>query len=138
MKIFAKGRGEGKTHELIEMSHNTNNCIVVHSKSEVDRISKYAKNKGLNIPEPMTYRDILNGKYVGTKPEGLLIDNVEIFIKNICPDLNIEAISLTVEKEKPRKEGYISAQVPLEDINIPLPNNGADCKNRANVPRENL
>lgn len=92
MNIFIKGRGEGKTTELIKMSNITGYPIVVLSYSSRKFILEIAKKLGLNIPEPIIYeRGVtrFNNCHV-------LIDELDYFLRQAL-GCQVESASLDRE-----------------------------------------
>lgn len=94
MRIIYKGRGEGKTFELIKMASENNLYIVARDIKAVDYIINLAKKHNFFIPYPLTYNEFFNRKYYGKQIKGFLIDDAEVFLQYLTT-VPIEAISLT-------------------------------------------
>lgn len=60
MKIIAKGRGTGKTTELVKESARTGQYILASNKSHVRAIEQIAKKAGVTIPYPVTVDEIVS------------------------------------------------------------------------------
>jgi hypothetical protein len=93
MKIIAKGRGKGKTTELIKMSAEKQIPIVCATSAQCKNIVDRANGMKLKIPNPIKCTDLKgrNGK--------VLIDDCDFVMKNIfCNALHgidIEAITMS-------------------------------------------
>lgn len=65
---------------------------------DTEHIKKTAEQLQVNIPEPMTVHDLLQGKERGKKIETVLVDDAEYvlgtFVRNVC-GAQIEAMSIT-------------------------------------------
>jgi hypothetical protein len=90
MKIIAKGRGKGKTTELIKMSAEKQIPIVCFYREEARHIEEQAKQMGLEIPKPVSNLD-----YLEEKDTSILIDNADIVLRNKFSGHPIEAITIT-------------------------------------------
>ena len=91
MRIINKGRGQGKTLQLLYASELTGYRIICGSFGEAKNLKKWAEELNLDIPEPMAYVSYVDLK--GIREEKILIDNVEeildkalsaYFKKDIC------------------------------------------------------
>jgi hypothetical protein len=58
MKIISAGRGQGKTAKLVEISSKEWKHILCKDKQRVDVIIKTAERLGLDIPHPITIREL--------------------------------------------------------------------------------
>ena len=76
-----KGRGEGKTQALIELSEKKQTPIVVSTFGELNHLVKEAHRQNKNIPQPLT-TDGFGYSFKGRHIKFVLIDNIERF-KNI-------------------------------------------------------
>lgn len=85
-------RNHGKTFQLIKLAAATGDCIVCHSRVEVERIKKIAEEYGFQV-EAISYDDFLNKSVRGKSKNGFMIDNVEMFLEKVSP-YHISAISL--------------------------------------------
>lgn len=63
MEIILLGRGQGKTSILIQKSATSGDTIICHSKEECLRILHKAKEIGLSIANPISYKDYFEGNY---------------------------------------------------------------------------
>lgn len=85
--------GNNKTTDLIKIADSKPILIVCHSREECHRILKYSKNIGANIHLPITYEDMIEGRYSQRNIKSLLLDNVEMFLEYISRG-KIEAITI--------------------------------------------
>lgn len=79
MDIVAVNRIEGKTELAITRSARTGAVIVVNGNAMVKHIKDRAKRKGIDIPEPITYRKLKNG-YSKGRDETYILENLDIVI----------------------------------------------------------
>ena len=80
------------------MSSKTKAHIVCPSKADAKRMLNQANEWNLDIPEPLTIWDILDGKHFGKRITGYLIDDADRILSYMCKDAPILAISLTKEE----------------------------------------
>lgn len=95
MQIICKGRGKGKTIDLITLAGNTNKLIVCSTQKEADRIHRVARKLGMRIHVPITYTEFLRGDFYIPGMQSFLIDNVEELLQKIGRGVPIEAITIT-------------------------------------------
>ncbi len=82
MRLILKGRGKGKTTELLYTSDATRYRIIVPTSHNKEYLWKMAKELDLKIPEPMTCTEYLLRKR-GLHEEGILIDDLEFSLEDI-------------------------------------------------------
>lgn len=75
MKIIRADRGQGKTTELVKMSNKEWKYIVCKNIQRVDVIVGIADKLGLDIPYPITVRELPVSQY--SYIESVLIDDIE-------------------------------------------------------------
>lgn len=75
MIIVKAKRGKGKTTELIKMSNKEWKYIVCKDRQRVDVIMEIAERLGLDIPFPITVKELPLSK--GSFIESVLIDDIE-------------------------------------------------------------
>lgn len=92
MEKIIKGRGQGKTLDLIKKSSLTGDYIVCSNFNNAAMIQCEAQEHGLNIPFPITYYEFTQKKYYSKGISGFLIDNVEMFLESLT-DVPINAIT---------------------------------------------
>ena len=80
-----------KTTELIERANGTNKLIVCFSREEAMRVFNDAKRMNKKIHLPITFNDFIEGRYSKRNVESILIDNIDICLKNIG---NVETITM--------------------------------------------
>ena len=81
MKIIRADRGQGKTTKLVKMSNKEWKYIVCKDTQRVDVIVDLANKLGLDIPYPITIRElsISQGSYI----KSVLIDDIEDVLQYI-------------------------------------------------------
>ena len=75
--------GSGKTTKLIKMSRDTGYNLVVSHPTIANKIKYEALKESIYLPEVLTYADITGPNIFGKRLEGLLIDDIELFIEHI-------------------------------------------------------
>jgi len=93
--IVLGGRSSGKTTALIKHSHNTGAYIVCHSREEAQRIFAQAADMGLQIPLPLSFSELINGRFAARGISGFVIDNADDLIQFIAGRVGVEAISIS-------------------------------------------
>lgn len=93
MKKIILGEYAGKTKQLIEMSSKDWLYIVCMDDKEVERISSFANELGLDIPFPITFNEFKNSFYYGKHIKGFLIDNADMLLKTLTR-VPIKAITM--------------------------------------------
>ena len=81
MIMFVGGRGSGKTRRCIEFSVRTRIPILCQRPGYV---KSFAKELGLDIPEPISYGEYLSGR--GTdlgSDRKVIIDELGLFLKSL-------------------------------------------------------
>ena len=104
MKVLYYSRGAGKTISLIRLASENNYLIVCPTQQDADRIWQMSKAIGLQIHQPITILEFVEGEYyspgfkgiVANNIEGIVIDDVDKCLSRLSK-LPITAISLTKE-----------------------------------------
>lgn len=96
MEIIYKDRGQGKTTELIKRSAETGNYIVVPNRNRALNIVRRAQEMGYNnIPFPITIEEVLQHGFRGTYIKKVLVDDVDLIIRQLLGPVECEAMTLT-------------------------------------------
>ena len=115
MKIIAKGRGQGKTTELIKISADKQIPIVCDTSS-VQYIIDKAKEMNLKIPQPLTVQQL---NMIQWRDKSILVDNAELILQNKLGH-KIEAVSINTDdynemvidnKQEENKSNYFEDKV---------------------------
>lgn len=103
MKIIARGKGEGKTSELIKLADGTQNIIICRDEFSCQRILQQAKFMRCKIKEPIILENYDLNKlksFTGT----VLIDDLDleqVLMKYFAPlRLQVSAVTLTIGEEE--------------------------------------
>lgn len=105
MIIIARGKGEGKTSELIKMADGTQNIILCKNTLSAKRIEEQAKTMGCKINKPIVFAEFIGSlkKYISF-PGKLLIDDVDLegLLKYYFGTyrFTVEAVTLTTGEEE--------------------------------------
>lgn len=95
MKVIYKGRGKGKTYDMIKIASENNGYILCSNVSQAQYIHELSKDIGLDINFPITYSELPLTK--GQRIDNILIDNAEGFIERMVGK-KVSAISITDEE----------------------------------------
>lgn len=93
MVKIIKSRGKGKTRDLILLSAVTGDVIVCASKVSCKYIEDLAHKENLNIPKPMTFKEIKLKGY-GEHIPGILIDDADWILQCLFSEYKIDAITM--------------------------------------------
>ena len=96
MDVIYKGRGKGKSTELIKRSVETNSYIIVDTMQRAYSLKRQAEKLG--YPEmlfPVTIDEYLIYKFRGSYVRHVLLDDADNILQHIFRDVTIDVISLT-------------------------------------------
>ena len=96
MKVIRKGRGQGKTYDMIKLASENKGYILCSTARQAQHIYNLSKDMGVDIHFPITYSDLPLTK--GQRVDNILIDNAETFIETMAGN-KVSAISITDEEE---------------------------------------
>lgn len=94
MKVIARPRQGGKTTELVRLAADEFLYVVCSNSERVRQIARMARGMGLNIPEPLTWREFSDGHYYGQGIKGFVIDDLDTCIQEMT-HVPVRAVSLT-------------------------------------------
>ena len=95
MIVIHKGRGQGKTYDMIKLASENKGYILCSTVQQAQHIYDLSKDMGVDIHFPITYSDLPLTK--GQQIDNILIDNAEDFIEKSVGK-NVSAISITDEE----------------------------------------
>lgn len=95
MKVIYKGRGQGKTYDMIKLASENKGYILCSTFQQAQYIYDLSKDMGLSIHFPITYSEMPLTK--GQRIDNILIDNAEDFIE-MAVGKKVSAISITDEE----------------------------------------
>lgn len=95
MKVIYKGRGQGKTYDMIKLASENKGYILCSTIQQAQYIYELSKDMGLSIHFPITYSEMPLTK--GQRIDSVLIDNAEDFIE-MAVGKKVSAISITDEE----------------------------------------
>lgn len=100
MNIIYKGRGKGKTTEIIKMSAEKNLYILVANRNQQREVFNLAKDLNLSIPFPITVEEYFNSnKLRGSFINAILIDDADDILKQIFNTVVIDTITITDKED---------------------------------------
>lgn len=100
MRKVLTSRGCGKTTEAIKTALRDDLLLVVHSYAEMERITKWCKTSGFKTPKMSTYEEFLGSDkkyFADIKCNGVIIDNVEMFLIEVCRPFTIKMATMSIE-----------------------------------------
>ena len=95
MIVIHKGRGQGKTYDMIKLASENKGYILCSTVRQARYIYDLSKDMGVDIHFPITYSDLPLTK--GQQIDSILIDNAEDFIEKSVGK-KVSAISITDEE----------------------------------------
>ena len=102
MKIILGGRQSGKTTQLVKISARGNAPILCLDVQRLHNIWFIARKLELEIPEPITLRDFLNGRIRGRESQTILVDDAEMILLSLLamtnPRLNVVVAAIDVSE----------------------------------------
>ena len=99
MEVIHKGRGEGKTTELIKMSAETGKYILTPCLLGAQNIQRMAQEMKLTIPFPITVGEVKQHGFRGSFIKSILIDDADIVLQQL---LGVKVDAITVTKKDGR------------------------------------
>lgn len=120
MEKIIKERASGKTTELIKKSAETGDYIVCYSLDQATNIQFRAKEMGLNIPFPISFREFINGEYGRNNIKGFLIDDLDCCLQQLT-NVPINAITMSIEDGIANEPTFPSDEYINESDNIKRP-----------------
>lgn len=99
MKVIARGRGQGKTTELVLESARTGRYILVYNRGLIKNLLDRAEQLGVSIPYPVTVEEIRQGKFYGSslRRDGIIVDDAEIVLERLLR-IPLTMISVSVNE----------------------------------------
>ena len=114
MKKIIKGRGQGKTYDLIKISAEQQ--IPILTINSVQYILETAKSMGVEIPKPITLKELNLAQYRNSnKP--ILVDNAEYVLQALLAR-PIHALSMNCQKEISKVQIAKLLNMATEDFEI--------------------
>lgn len=106
MRLYIGPRATGKTAMLIRLCEESPGTVIVApNKTSAENIEMLALELGKTIPEPITFRQFVDGRRNGTKITGFLFDDLDRALQ-IAAGVDGEALAATMTlNEVVRPEG---------------------------------
>lgn len=101
MKVYVRPRAAGKTHELIKLAAEERLVIVSANVEMVRVVERRAREMGLDIPQPLSFRQLTSGAHRGRAIKGFAFDDAELCLQQIAGPVPVAAISMTGSAEEP-------------------------------------
>ena len=95
MEIIYKERGCGKTKDLIYRSAENNIPILVATEIERQNLMLKANVLGVNIPSPISIKDLKEGVLEKEEINSIYIDNADILLPYL---LGVRVAGMTISK----------------------------------------
>lgn len=94
MKVCVRPRQGGKTAELIRLAAAEFLYVVCPDREQVRYVQRMARDRGHDIPMPLTWNAFTEGTYYGQGIKGFVIDNLDMCVQQMA-GIPIRAVSLT-------------------------------------------
>lgn len=105
MELIIRGRGNGKTTELIKRSAATQTYILTVNKQRARAVFLQAREMGLDIPYPVTIDEYFSTHgFAGSFIKSVYVDDADEVLKRTFYRVNIEAVTMTDEAERRGKD----------------------------------
>jgi hypothetical protein len=109
VKVYVRPRKGGKTHELIKLAAEERLTIVCATLEMVQNVEQRARDMGLDIPKPVSWRYLARGGLRGKRVKGLLFDDAEVCLQELAGPVPVVALSMTGEVVLPAPVDPIGA-----------------------------
>lgn len=98
MKIINGERGSGRTTILIHTAYTTGARIICPNRPQAKFVKESAQEEGLEILEPMAFRDFMEKSCRGlAREEKVLFDNADMALAEIMRDyFHVEVAAITI------------------------------------------
>jgi len=102
MKLIYKSKQMGKTTELIEKAKKLKgyNLIVCVDRVTAVKVWKIIIEKKYNLPQPISFDELVKGQYYGNHINAFLIDDADKLIQYISKGVKVHAVTFNKEVEK--------------------------------------
>lgn len=95
MRIISKPMACGKTYEAIKRASEIGATMVCMNKEHCYRVVEMAEKMGCKIPFPITFSELKCHSYYGKGIKTIIIDDADLLLQSLCPDVEIDTITLT-------------------------------------------
>lgn len=124
MKLVLGPRGSGKTTKLLHQCAENGYVMVVMNDHARRNLLQHARQVGIEILRPATYDELLRGDILrGRKVQGIMIDDLELFLTGLMPRLPVIGVSATMDVELLH---FPLDRTLLDNLNIPYFQDGDD------------
>jgi hypothetical protein len=93
VKVIASGRQTGRTTQLIQQAADEFLYVVCPTLDRANYVARKARELGLDIPNPMTWREFTEQRFYGKGINGFVIDDLDHCLQSMTP-VQIMAVSL--------------------------------------------
>lgn len=116
MEVIVRGRRSGKTTELIKLAAENFNYIVCRNHQSADMIAKQAREMGLDIPHPITFRELRDKRFSGRGMKGLMIDDADLLLQELAGAVPVEAVVIAKDRWLSYEERIAQAQAHSKSV----------------------
>ena len=93
MKIIIKPRQTGRTTELIKRCAEYRYALIVcPSRRQVEFVFRKACELGFEIPNPITFREFVDGMFYGKNIDAFLFDNLDAALESFARGVLVDAV----------------------------------------------
>ena len=93
--LYVSGRRTGKTIGLIRLAHDEDATLLVNNERQLIMAKKICTELGFDNVSVMTYWRYLNGGGMGLRSNGIVLDNIELFLESQFDRSRIIAASMS-------------------------------------------
>jgi len=110
-KVNTNGRQTGRTTELIYKCEEYKNALIVcPNRAIAEYTFDMARDKLINIPRPITFKEFAEGIFEGRNIDAILIDNLEMVLNDMARGVPIAEVVLMDQG------GYIRDEKDLQEL----------------------
>ncbi|KKN54800.1 hypothetical protein LCGC14_0588540 [marine sediment metagenome] len=95
MKVLQALQNSGKTAYIMAQSAETKQPLICFSLMEKQRVLKDARERGIKIPEPLTFIEAQSGRAQG---KTVMIDNLDLLMAFVLPGVTVTLATITQEE----------------------------------------
>lgn len=96
MQIIAGSPQTGKTTKLIQNAAQLGGYIVCINIQEAQRIQLQSIKMGLSIPFPITYKELVERKFLPAGVRKIHIDNVDMLLSQMLSPMRISTATISL------------------------------------------
>ena len=93
VNVICRGRQTGRTTELIKRCKEYRYALIVCPNIQMAKyIFHMAKEMGIDIPNPITFKDFVNGRFYAPHIDAFLFDNLDLCLMGCSKGALIDSV----------------------------------------------